>query len=176
MALGIVSAQRREDISNFQTTDWRDGGWYCEQGKGNAKKGGAGHGGRKVFIPGDLRLECFGMSLEEAYRQCRSTRVFTKYVIHHPVSRGPHCKVGAQVHLDSLTTRFHDEVLALGIDWGDKKPPTFHEIRSLSERLYKAQGGVNTKDLLGHKDEKMTEKYDDDRGLDWLRVSVVRTG
>lgn len=176
MAVGIVSAQRREDISDFETSDWRDGGWYCEQGKGNANKGGAGRGGRKVFIPGSLRLDCFGMSLEDVYKQCRATRIFTKHVIHHTVARGPHCKVGAQVHLDSLTTRFHDEIASLGIDWGDKRPPTFHEIRSLSERLYKAQGGINTTDLLGHKDVKQTKEYDDDRGLDWLRVQVGRAG
>ncbi len=31
-----------------------------------------------------------------------------------------------------------------------KTPPTFHEQRSLSERLYRAQG-IDTKTLLGHK-------------------------
>jgi enterobacteria phage integrase len=176
MALALVSAQRREDIATFETTDWRDGGWYCEQGKGHPDKGGAGRGGRKIFIPGSLRLDCFGMSLEDVYKQCRATRVFTKHVIHHTVHRGEHCKRGDPLHMDTLTVRFHDEVLRLGIDWGEKEPPSFHEIRSLSERLYAAQGGIDTSDLLGHKDKKTTETYHDTRGSEWLRITVGRAG
>lgn len=173
MALALVSAQRREDLAAFQTSDWRDGGWYCEQGKGNAKKGGAGRGGSKVFIPGSLRLERFGMSLEDVYRDCRSTHVFTRFVIHHTVHRGKHCRIGDHVHMDTLTTSFHEEIVALGLDWGDKLPPSFHEIRSLAERLYKAQKGVNVQLLLGHKSPRTTEIYDDDRGSEWKRVEVA---
>lgn len=36
------------------------------------------------------------------------------------------------------------------IDWGEGSPATFHEQRSLSERLYKEQG-LDTQKLLGHK-------------------------
>ena len=49
--------------------------------------------------------------------------------------------------------------------------PTFHEQRSLSERLYEAQG-INTQQLLGHSSEKMTAQYHNDRGLDWVKVKV----
>lgn len=172
MALALVSAQRREDIAGFETSAWRDGGWYCEQGKGNPDKGGAGRGGRKVFIPGSIRLERFGMSLDDVYKQCRATRIFTRHLIHHTVHRGKHCKIGDSVHIDSLTVRFHKEVMRLGIDWGQKEPPSFHEIRSLAERLYSAQGGIDTSDLLGHKDKRMTATYHDDRGSEWLRIQV----
>ncbi len=112
------------------------------------------------------------MSLEEVYKQCRATRVFTRHVIHHTVHRGKHCKAGDQVHIDSLTVRFHKEILRLGIDWGDKKPPSFHEIRSLSERLYSAQGNIDTSELLGHKDKETTETYHDDRRSEWHRVQI----
>jgi integrase len=172
IALALVSGQRREDIATFETSEWRDGGWYCEQGKGHPDKGGAGRGGRKVFIPGELRLEAFGMSLEEVYRQCRATRVFSRFVIHHTEHHGEHCKRGDQVHIDSLSTRFHDEIRALEIDWEGKEPPSFHEIRSLSERLYAAQGGIDTSDLLGHKDKETTKLYHDDRNSGWLRVKL----
>lgn len=52
--------------------------------------------------------------------------------------------------------------------------PSLHEMRSLSERLYRAQG-INTMRLLGHANQEMTDKYNDDRGLsarEWKRVQV----
>lgn len=52
--------------------------------------------------------------------------------------------------------------------------PTFHEQRSLSERLYREQG-VDTQKLLGHKTQKMTDRYNDDREKDWVIVSA-KTG
>ena len=48
--------------------------------------------------------------------------------------------------------------------WSSNTPPTFHEIRSLSERLYSEQG-VNTQALLGHRQASTTAIYDDPRGL-----------
>ena len=50
-------------------------------------------------------------------------------------------------------------------------PPTFHEQRSLAERLYSAHG-IHTQTLLGHKNASMTEKYHDDRGADWITLAV----
>jgi integrase len=39
-------------------------------------------------------------------------------------------------------------------------PPTFHEIRSLSGRIYEAAYGKEfAQKLFGHKSEKMTEMY-----------------
>jgi len=46
--------------------------------------------------------------------------------------------------------------------------PTFHEIRSLSERMYKAERGIEfTQKLSGHSDIKTTSLYDDLRGTGW---------
>ena len=73
--------------------------------------------------------------------------------------------------LDRVSKAFSDAVENLGRNWGDKNPPTFHEIRSLSERLYAEQGNINTQDLLGHKDPRTTQTYHDSRG-DWVRVKV----
>jgi len=52
-------------------------------------------------------------------------------------------------------------------DWN---APTFHEQRSLSERLYREQG-VDTQKLLGNKTQKMTDRYNDERGKDWIVVA-----
>ncbi|ELV7529536.1 integrase, partial [Edwardsiella ictaluri] len=40
-----------------------------------------------------------------------------------------------------------------------------------SERLYREQG-LETQKLLGHKSQKMTDKYNDDRGKEWMVIAV----
>ena len=40
---------------------------------------------------------------------------------------------------------------------------------ALSERLYRDQG-LDTQKLLGNKSRKMTDKYNDNRGKDWVIV------
>jgi hypothetical protein len=48
---------------------------------------------------------------------------------------------------------------------------TFHEIRSLSERLYREQG-VDTRLLCGQSHQKMTDRYNDLRGSDWSKLII----
>lgn len=57
-----------------------------------------------------------------------------------------------------------------GIEWGDGTPASFHEQRSLAERLYEAQG-IDTEKLLGHKSPNQTAHYHVDRGKDWKKIS-----
>ncbi|CCP02947.1 Integrase [Erwinia amylovora Ea644] len=45
------------------------------------------------------------------------------------------------------------------------------EQRSLAEGLYRDQG-INTQNLLGHKNQIQTDKYNDDRGKDWIVMAV----
>ncbi|EPE5478197.1 integrase, partial [Escherichia coli] len=53
-------------------------------------------------------------------------------------------------------------------------PPSFHEQRSLSERLFREQG-VDTKILLGHSNQKMTDIYNDARGKEWKKTGHLMT-
>ncbi len=76
-----------------------------------------------------------------------------------------------QVKANTLTTNFKKARDKTDICWGNGTPATFHELRSLSERIYRQQG-INTKDLLGHKSQQMTDKYNDDRGKEWAKVGV----
>lgn len=57
------------------------------------------------------------------------------------------------------------------INWGDGSPATFHEQRSLAERLYEAQG-IDTLKLLGHKSPNQAARYHDDRGKEWTTIVV----
>jgi enterobacteria phage integrase len=165
MALALVSAQRREDIALAQFPAFHDGGWWCVQ---ESEKATNPH---RIFIPLELRLDCFGMSLDDVVKQCRRTGVVSKYLVHQTVKRG-NSPVGRRIWLDTISHRFAELIEGLGIDWGEKTPPTFHEIRSLSERLYAAQGGINTQELLGHNEPATTALYHDSRGSEWVRVKV----
>lgn len=162
MALALVSAQRRETIAGARVADFREGGWWVIQGKTDAH----------VFLPLELRLDCFGMSLPDVQRQCRATGVLSRHLIHQTVHRG-NSPAGAPLRLRRLTDAFSAEIAALGRDWERKDRPTFHEIRSLAARLYGKQGNVNVKELLGHKDAKTTALYQDSRGTEFIRVSIT---
>ncbi len=80
-------------------------------------------------------------------------------------------KRGEQVTPNTLTTTFKNARDKCGLTWEKGTAPTFHEQRSLSERLYREQG-INTQKLLGHKTQNMTAKYHDDRGTEWQIIAV----
>jgi enterobacteria phage integrase len=161
MALAIVSGQPRECVAGAKFADVREGCWWNERGKTGAR----------IVLPLELRLDTFGMSLGDVVRQCRATGIVSKSLVHQ-TERAKGATLGKAMHVDKITRVFSAELAALGLAWGDKEPPTFHEIRSLSERLYKAQGNVNTQELLGHKDPRTTALYHDGRG-EWVRVGIT---
>lgn len=163
--LALISGQRREDITAAQFKDFHDGAWWCQQ---RSEKSDNPH---RIVIPLELRLDCFGKSLGDVLSQCRRSGVVSKHLIHQTANRG-NSPVGRHIWMDTLSKRFADAVAASGIDWAPKEPPTFHELRSLAERLYAAQGGVNTQELLGHTDPETTALYHDSRGADWVRIKV----
>lgn len=160
MALALVAGKDRDSVRNAKFTDFRDGGWWNERGKTEAR----------VFLPLSLRLKCLGMSLEDVLKQCRTTGILSPYLVHQ-TQRVKGATLGRPLHVDMITRVFSAELAKLGMDWGEKEPPTFHEIRSLAARLYKDQGDINPQDLLSHKDPKSTATYTDGRG-EWVRLKV----
>jgi hypothetical protein len=171
-ALAIVTGQPREVVAGAMFADVgmveRPGASAVECWKVTRGKTGA-----MIAIPLDLRLDVLGLSLREVIKQCRSTHVASRYMVHNSTRRKG-SRMGDPVPLDRITKDFSEAIAALKIDWGDAEPPTFHEIRSLSKRLYQLQGGVNTKDLLGHKTEQMSDLYADARGHEYKLVSLGR--
>lgn len=162
IALALVTGQPRECLVAARFDDQKHGEWWNERGKTGAR----------LRIPHTLRLERFGMSLADVIAQCRKTGVLSHYLIHR-TRKAKGARLGSQVHVDILTRLFTAELAKLGLSWGDKDPPTLHEIRSLSERMHKAQGSVDPQTLLGHKSPKMTATYDDPRG-EWVQVQVKK--
>jgi hypothetical protein len=171
-ALALVSGQARETVV---AGEFGQVGPVTQPGQEPVEcwKVTRGKTGAMIAIPLDLRLDVFGMSLRDVIRQCRSTGIASRYLVHNTV-RAKGSRLGAAYDLNRLTKDFTAAVAALGMDWGDKTPPTFHELRSLSKRLYEAQGGVDTMDLLGHADEKTGQLYEDARGSEYRLVSIVR--
>jgi enterobacteria phage integrase len=163
IALALVTAQRREDVARAEFSAFHDGGWWCVQ---ESEKATHAH---RIFIPLDLKLDAFGMSLGDVLSQCRRTGVLSRHLVHQTERTG-NSPVGSRIWIDTISRRFTDTLETLGLDWGEKTPPTFHELRSLSERLYAAQGGVNTQHLLGHNDAATTALYHDSRGSEWIRI------
>ncbi|OBU02513.1 hypothetical protein AYY17_12740 [Morganella psychrotolerans] len=109
------------------------------------------------------------MSLCNVIVFCRD-RVVSKYLVHYQHTTSPAQK-GEKVTANTLTITFRKARDKCEIKWNKGAAPTFHEMRSLSERLYRQQR-INTKNLLGHKNQQQTDKYHDDRGKDWIRVLI----
>ncbi|WP_227660218.1 tyrosine-type recombinase/integrase [Hafnia paralvei] len=129
-----------------------------------------GKGGARIAIPLALRCEALNLSVRDVIARCRD-RSLSKYLVHHIKKKG--CtNIGDPVSKGSLSKKFSACREAVNIPTvKDKTPSTFHEQRSLSERLYRKQG-INTQILLGHSDPKMTDLYHDERDNKWVIVAL----
>ena len=125
--------------------------------------------GNLLKIPLALKMDSLDLSVGDIINQanlCKSS----PFILHHITARANN-KVGDPLHADTVSRTFAKSVIATGIEYV-LKAPTFHELRSLAERKYREQG-INTKKLLGHKREAMTEVYNDVRGCDWTKIDSI---
>lgn len=161
MLLALVTGQRLGDISNMKFSDIWDDHLHVIQEKT----------GSKLAIPLSLRLNAINWSLRDVVARCRDYAV-SPYLIHFFRTTSM-AERGAQVKPNTLTMNFSKARDNANIEWGDGSPATFHEQRSLAERLYEAEG-IDTQKLLGHKSPNQTARYHDDRGKDWINVPLQR--
>ncbi|NPD62501.1 tyrosine-type recombinase/integrase [Klebsiella aerogenes] len=156
MLLAIATGQRREDICNMRFADVWDGYIHIVQGKT----------GTRLALPLSLRCEALGLTLKEVIDGCRD-RIVSPYLIHTSNKR----KAGP-LRKDNLSRTFAKARDKAGIVPPEGKTDvTFHEQRSLAERLYRAQG-IDTKILLGHKMQSTTDRYNDTRGQEWIKLVI----
>ncbi|WP_446718889.1 tyrosine-type recombinase/integrase [Gilliamella sp. ESL0250] len=151
MIVALVTGQRRSDIVAIQRSDIKNGHLFIEQYKTGAK----------IALPLNLYCEKLNMTLEHVINNICTGK---KYLIENNKK---------QVKLFSLTqyfSEFRDKIYYERNYWNGT-PPSFHEIRSLSERLYRAQG-IDTMNLLGHKSQQMTDRYNDSRGREWRYLRI----
>jgi len=184
MLLAVLTAQRLEDISLAQFkkgSDWEAAYLAYKQRQPHPIKpypfidGDFFHivqqkTGALLRIPLELKLDRLNISLGDAVTNFRQSGVLSKRLIHHTLSNFKHSP-GAPVHQNTISRGFQRARELTSIIWEGKDPPTFHEQRSLSERLYSEQG-INTQHLLGHKSAKMTAVYHDVRGAEWLEIAL----
>jgi len=164
LLLALVTGQRRGDLVKMAFSDVVDGHLRVEQ----QKQAGKGYGAR-IAIPLSLRLDAIGMTLADVIEQCRGSG--------SPGDTMVRKAGGAPLEESSLSIRFAECIRsACGPDaYTADEWPSLHEVRSLSARLYHAQG-VDVQTLLGHKHAEMTDLYRDDRGLsarEWKSVPVA---
>lgn len=157
MRLALVTGADRSTVAGLQRSDI--GGGYLTIRR--SKTGAA------VAIPLALRLEVMGWTLSDVV--AHRTGVVSRHLVHH-VNPWGNAPTGSKVHPDRISHCFTEARKLAGIK--DKGAPTFHEIRSLCKRLYTEQGGIDTKALLGHKTERMSDLYSDPRGAEPIKVRV----
>lgn len=157
MLLALVTGQRIGDISRMEFSDIWDDHLHIIQEKT----------GSKIAIPLSLRCNAINWSLGEVVARCRDYAV-SPYLVHFFRATSQAAR-GAQVKARTLTMNFSEARNLANLDWGNGTPATFHEQRSLAERLYERQE-INTQKLLGHKNRKQTDQYHDDRGKDWVKL------
>lgn len=163
MMLALVTGQRRDDISNMKFSDYKDGFLHVAQGKSG--------GETKLQIDGSIRLAKVGRSIDEVIAGCRDL-IVSRYMVHH-TERVSKIKPGDKVRPITISNAFQQarEKTKIVVSEG-RTPPSFHEIRSLAERLYKEEFGADfAQAILGHKSAQMTAKYDDLRG-GWKTVKA----
>lgn len=160
MQLAILTGQRLSDICHMKFTDIKEGCLCIEQSKT----------GFKLAIPLELRCNMLGISLGEVVSSCRD-KVLSPYLLHHHHAKGK-AKRGGMVKPATLTVAFSKARDSVEYEW-DKhgSAPSFHEQRSLSERLFREQG-IDTQLLLGHSNQTMTNLYNNSRGKEWKKIII----
>lgn len=161
MLLALVSGQDRSTVGRWLRSSVSDGIASVQRSKTKVV----------LEIPLELRLDAIGLSLRDVIARCKASYVVSKYLIHHMADRG-NVKRGAPIALGTISMAFAEARRLAGIP--DENAPSFHEIRSLAKRLYDEQGNVDTKQLLGHMTERMSELYANSRGLEPIRVQIKK--
>jgi len=159
MDLALVTGADRDTISGLGRRQ-NIVGDYLEFQRGKT--------GVWIAIPLSLELVAAGLVLRDVLKN--TSGVASQFIVHHVRNFGK-APAGSQVWVDTISKAFTTAYKLTELQQANA--PTFHEIRSLAKRLYKAQGNVDTMQLLGHQDEKTGKLYEDPRGSEAIRVTVT---
>ncbi len=156
MDLALVCGQRREDLTQMRFSHVVNDRLLVEQGKTGAM----------ISLPLDLELEIVGLRLGTVIDRCRLVST-TDFMISAGIRKN---SPDGSLHPDGLTKKFVAARKASGLSF-EESPPTFHEIRSLADRLYEKERGKDfAQKLLGHSSETMTLKYLNTRGKEYVML------
>ncbi|RXJ68710.1 integrase [Veronia nyctiphanis] len=159
--LGITTGLRRSDLCNLKFTDVKDDHLFVKLSKAR--------GQTKLAFPLTLTSPLTDMTLADIIEMCRSTGIKSDYLLHQTGKNAPERR-GKRILPNGLSMAFKELRDASGLSWDSPSPPSFHEIRSLAERIY-SEHGYDTQTLLGHKTRKMTDRYHDARGSEYTFIT-----
>ncbi|GAM63632.1 integrase [Vibrio ishigakensis] len=159
--IAISTGQRVGDIAKMKFSDVYDGHLHVTQQKSGGKT--------KLAIPLSIKNPLLDESLGEIIKRCRDN-VVSQSIIHYS-KRIQGGRVGAAVSSRNISGSFSNLVAKSGIEYGNETPPTFHELRSVSARSY-MEIGVDIQSLLGHKSQRVTERYQDNRGEEYTYIKL----
>jgi len=146
--LALLTGQRIGDIQAMKWEDIRQGKIYIIQQKT----------GSRVAIDTSHGLKAINKNIKQVLDELKKFKDESDHVI--PVSGGR----------DKLSRAFLKSRAATKLKW-EGTAPSFHEIRSLSARLYKEENdGEFSQRLLGHKNSAMTDRYTDTRDNAFVEV------
>ncbi|MEQ0277297.1 phage integrase Arm DNA-binding domain-containing protein [Klebsiella sp. CN_Kp100] len=153
MDLALVTGQRLGDLVEMRRPNISNGLLHIEQGKTSSK----------VAIPLKIKLAAANLCLSDIIERC---------VKSHSTNQLLTSQKGESVSAKSLSRYFLLAREESGLKF-DGVPPSFHEIRSLSARMYDKQEGKDfSRRLLGHKSDTMASQYRNDRGREWDVIDV----
>jgi len=165
MEFGLMTGARRENVVRLMGADISDKHLHIEHVKSKENEEPM-----KVRYPLSMYLPDVNWTLGDIVARCRDG-ILSKYLIHHKAHRGV-AKPGHKFRDKTIEQMFRDAREAAGVVPREgRTPTTFHEIRSLAKQLWDAQG-IDTKTLLGHKTDRMSDLYRDRRGKEWITLSA----
>jgi enterobacteria phage integrase len=145
--LALTTGQRVGDLVNMKWTDISDNKLNVIQSK--TKK--------MLRISLDNKIEIFDLSIKTVTDKLKEIAGNSEFIL-----GGRSQKI--------ITGAYREARKAAAIEW-KKKPAPFHEIRSLSGRLYLKQKNIEfAQNILGHENIEMTLKYIDGRQKEWLDI------
>lgn len=153
MDLALLTGQRAGDILKIKRTDIKDGRLFISQEKT----------GIKIAIPLTLSMLKLNKTVNDIVTSPTLENGTNYLFINEKKNNLPYI---------TLFRRFSSARDNTGLKWPEKTPPSFHEIRSLSARIYSDEKNSEfAKALLGHKSMRMTAVYQDERSNDWNYIS-----
>lgn len=163
MKLAITTGLRRGDISELKFSDVKDDHLFVSLNKSGGKT--------KLAFPLTLTNPFLNESLGDIIKECRSSRIVSKYLVHSSENAG-RAKRGDQISLSTISKSFMSAKRECSPAVAESSF-SFHELRSFAERTYR-DAGYDTKLILGHKHQSMTDKYNDDRADSYTYITTPK--
>lgn len=158
--LAITTGLRISDIASLKFSDVKDGYLFVATQKSRGKT--------KLAFPLTLTNPFLNESLDAIIKECRSSRIVTQYLIHGKNGE----KKGKKLNRIYLSELFRQAKMRCEPQVSESTF-SFHELRSFAERTYRSEG-YDTKTLLGHKSQEMTDRYNDDRQERYTYISAPK--